>query len=144
MWRLAPSTGRWRQWRRQTQCSTCAGRPPPAKQWQACLANRASALVWMAEVRRLYRERESSTHRGQDARTCCATRSPQRGGEGGWPGQGEGQDWDQAPCMWICIYIMIPILIHQIFFFFCMYHLVHTKNMCLGNTHTCTRSYLIT
>ncbi len=35
-------------------------------------------------------------------------------------------------CMGSCIFTMIPISIHQIFFFFCMYQRIHTVYMYLG------------
>jgi hypothetical protein len=46
-------------------------------------------------------------------------------------------------CMGTCIFTTIPISIHLNFFFFlCMYHLTHTTNMYLSNTHTFSSSYL--
>jgi hypothetical protein len=44
-------------------------------------------------------------------------------------------------CMGTCIFTTIPISIHLNFFFLCMYHLTHTTNMYLSNTHTYSSSY---
>ncbi len=45
-------------------------------------------------------------------------------------------------CMGTCIFTTIPISIHPNFSSLCMYHLTHTTNMYLSNTHTFSSSYL--
>ncbi len=54
-----------------------------------------------------------------------------------------GSNFSPLMCMGTCIFTTIPISIHLNFSsLFCMYHLTHTTNMYLSNTHTFSSSYL--